>query len=33
MISIPELLEEHVSLTIESIDRVYLNGYIPTMQT
>ena len=33
MRTIPELLKEHVSLEVECIDRVYLNGYIPTLQT
>ena len=28
-----EILEEHVTLDIECIDRLYLNGYIPQMQT
>ena len=33
MATIPELLREHVSLAIECVDRVYLNGYVPTLQT
>jgi len=33
MPTIPELLSEHVSLDIECVDRVYLNGYVPTLQT
>jgi hypothetical protein len=33
MTTIPELLREHVSLAIECVDRVYLNGYVPTLQT
>ncbi len=33
MPTIPELLREHVSLDIECVDRVYLNGYVPTLQT
>jgi len=33
MPTIPELLHDHVSLEIECIDRVYLNGYVPTLQT
>lgn len=32
-ITIRELLRDHVTLEIESIDRVYLNGYVPTLQT
>lgn len=31
--SIPDLLENHITLDIECADRVYLNGYIPTLQT
>jgi hypothetical protein len=33
MPTILELLRDHVSLDIECVDRVYLNGYMPTMQT
>src|SRR5258708_4608295 len=33
MTTIPELLREHVSLAIECVDRVYLNGYVPALQT
>lgn len=33
MANINELLREHVTLTVESLDRIYLNGYIPTLQT
>lgn len=33
MPTIPELLREHISLDIECVDRVYLNGYVPTLQT
>ena len=33
MPTIPELLRDHVSLAVECVDRVYLNGYIPTLQT
>jgi hypothetical protein len=32
MTNINELLREHVTLDIECIDRIYLNGYIPTLQ-
>ena len=32
MRSLPELLNEHVDLEIECIDRVYLNGYVPNLQ-
>jgi hypothetical protein len=31
--TIRELLRDHVSLEVESVDRVYLNGYVPTLQT
>lgn len=33
MATVSELLDQHVSLTVESLDRIYLNGYIPTLQT
>lgn len=33
MPTIPELLRDHVSLDIQCVDRVYLNGYVPTLQT
>lgn len=33
MPTVPELLREHVALDIECVDRVYLNGYVPTLQT
>jgi hypothetical protein len=33
MPTIPELLRDHVSLELECVDRVYLNGYVPTLQT
>ncbi len=33
MPTIPELLRDHVSLDVECVDRVYLNGYVPTLQT
>ena len=32
MITIPELLREHVSLDLECVDRVYLNGYMPSLR-
>jgi hypothetical protein len=32
MMTIPELLRAHVSLDVECVDRVYLNGYIPRLQ-
>ena len=33
MITILELLREHISLDVECVDRVYLNGYIPVLQS
>jgi hypothetical protein len=33
MTTIPELLREHVSREVECVDRVYLNGYVPKLQT
>lgn len=32
MTDINEILKDHVTLDIECIDRIYLNGYIPTLQ-
>jgi hypothetical protein len=32
MTNVNDLLREHVTLTVECLDRVYLNGYIPTLQ-
>jgi hypothetical protein len=31
--TIKAILEEHVTLSLESLDRLYLNGYVPTLQT
>jgi hypothetical protein len=31
--NIAELLNDHVTLEVESIDRMYLNGYVPRVQT
>jgi hypothetical protein len=33
MANINELLTEHVTLEVECLDRLYLNGYIPQLQT
>src|SRR5438046_9073755 len=33
MANINELLEGHVTLEVESIDRLYLNGYLPSLAT
>jgi hypothetical protein len=27
-----ELLRNHVTLTVDCLDRIYLNGYVPTLQ-
>lgn len=32
MTDINEILKDHITLDIECIDRIYLNGYIPTLQ-
>jgi len=31
--TIKSILDEHVTLTVECLDRLYLNGYIPRLQT
>src|SRR5919202_4488571 len=31
--TIGELLDGYVTLTVECLDRLYLNGYVPTLQT
>jgi hypothetical protein len=33
MASIPELLKDHVTLEVECLDRLYLNGYVGTLAT
>jgi hypothetical protein len=33
MASIPELLDGHVTLEVECLDRLYLNGYIGPLST
>src|ERR1043166_9619954 len=33
MASIPELLQDHVTLEVECLDRLYLNGYIGPLAT
>jgi len=33
MATIAELLKNHVTLEVESFDRLYLNGYVPRLQT
>ena len=32
MVSVAELLKGHVTLELESLDRIYLNGYVPKLQ-
>jgi len=32
MSTVAELLNNHVTLAVECVDRVYLNGYVPTLQ-
>jgi hypothetical protein len=31
--SVAEILDQHVTLELEAIDRMYLNGYVPSLQT
>ncbi len=31
--SVSTILRDHVTLSIRSLDRLYLNGYVPTLQT
>ena len=31
MPNVAELIKDHVTLTVDSIDRVYLNGYVPSL--
>ncbi len=33
MANLDELLRDHVQLEVECLDRIYLNGYVPTLQT
>jgi hypothetical protein len=33
MATITEILEGHVTLEVESVDRLYLNGYVPSLST
>jgi hypothetical protein len=32
MVTVTELVREHAGLVIESLDRIYLNGYVPKLQ-
>jgi len=31
--NVAEIIQKHVTLEVESIDRMYLNGYVPSLQT
>jgi hypothetical protein len=31
--SVAEILDHHVTLELEAIDRMYLNAYVPSLQT
>jgi hypothetical protein len=31
--SVSQILERHVKLELECMDRLYLNGYVPSLQT
>ena len=31
--NLAEILQDHVRLELEGIDRMYLNGYVPSLQT
>ena len=31
--NVAEILEEHVTFELEAIDRMYLNAYVPSLQT
>jgi len=33
MTTVAELLDGHVTLEVECVDRLYLNGYIPSLAT
>jgi len=32
MTNVNEILREHVALTVDCMDRIYLNGYVPNLQ-
>ena len=32
-VTVNDVLDGHVALDIECLDRIYLNGYVPTLQT
>jgi hypothetical protein len=31
-LTVDELLDGHVALDVEGLDRMYLNGYVPSLQ-
>jgi len=31
--SVAEILDDHVTFELEAIDRLYLNAYVPSLQT
>ena len=31
--SVAEILDDHVTFEVEAIDRMYLNAYVPSLQT
>jgi hypothetical protein len=31
--NVAEILDQHVTFELEAIDRMYLNGYVPSLQT
>jgi len=31
--SVAEILDQHVTFELEAIDRMYLNGYVPSLQS
>ena len=32
MTNVNEILRDHVTLTVDCMDRIYLNGYLPNLQ-
>ncbi len=33
MPNVAEVIKDHVTLTVECVDRLYLNGYVPRLQS
>ena len=33
VVNVNDLLDEHVTLDLECLDRIYLNAYVPNLQT